>query len=52
VRELFDRGVCLLALLVLSPFLLMIAVAVIIETGTPILFKQIRVGRNGAPFYC
>jgi lipopolysaccharide/colanic/teichoic acid biosynthesis glycosyltransferase len=51
VRELFDRGVCLLALLVLSPFLLMIAVAVIIETGTPILFKQIRVGRNGAPFY-
>jgi lipopolysaccharide/colanic/teichoic acid biosynthesis glycosyltransferase len=51
VRELFDRGLCLLGVLVLSPVLLLIGLAVTLETGLPVLFRQIRVGRNGEPFH-
>lgn len=39
-----------LALLALSPVLLLIAFAVFIESGWPILFSQTRVGRNGKLF--
>lgn len=39
-----------LALLVLSPVLLLIALAVFVETGWPILFSQTRVGRDGKLF--
>jgi len=39
-----------LALLVLSPVLLLITFAVFVETGWPILFSQTRVGRDGKLF--
>ena len=37
-------------LLLLSPAILLIAVAIVVESGFPIFFSQIRIGRGGAPF--
>jgi lipopolysaccharide/colanic/teichoic acid biosynthesis glycosyltransferase len=45
--EIFVAG---LLLLLTSPLLLLIAIAVAAESGLPILFRQIRVGRHGRPF--
>jgi len=39
-----------LALMILSPFLLLISLSVIINIGRPIIFKQKRPGLNGKPF--
>jgi lipopolysaccharide/colanic/teichoic acid biosynthesis glycosyltransferase len=39
------------ALLLLSPFLLMIAFSIFLESGWPVLFSQGRVGRNGKLFH-
>jgi lipopolysaccharide/colanic/teichoic acid biosynthesis glycosyltransferase len=38
-------------LIALSPVLAGIALAILVETGLPIFFRQERVGRNGAPFW-
>lgn len=50
----FKRGidlvVALCALIVLSPVLLIIAVTIRLSTGTPAVFRQVRVGKNGHPF--
>ena len=35
---------------VLSPVFLMVGVAILFESGTPILFSQLRLGQNGRPF--
>ena len=39
-----------LSLLACSPVLLVIAISIWLEDGKPVLFRQIRVGRLGAPF--
>jgi undecaprenyl phosphate N,N'-diacetylbacillosamine 1-phosphate transferase len=50
----FKRGIDIflsfLALIVLSPFLLLVSLLIIIESGMPILFKQKRVGINNKIF--
>jgi O-antigen biosynthesis protein WbqP len=46
----FDFTVALLALLVLAPIMLLAALAIALEDGRPVLFRQARVGRGGAPF--
>jgi lipopolysaccharide/colanic/teichoic acid biosynthesis glycosyltransferase len=45
-----DVVVALAGLVVLAPLLLLIAVAVVMTSGWPPLFTQIRVGRHGRPF--
>jgi undecaprenyl phosphate N,N'-diacetylbacillosamine 1-phosphate transferase len=45
-----DIFLSFLALIVLSPFLLLVSVLIIIESGMPILFKQKRVGKNNKIF--
>ncbi|MGY1805390.1 sugar transferase [Blastococcus sp. SYSU D00922] len=45
-----DRSVAALALLVLLPVLIAIAVAVRIDSRGPVLYRQERVGLNGQPF--
>lgn len=40
----------LVGLIVLSPLLLTIAVAVIVTNGRPVFFRQVRVGRHGRDF--
>ncbi|HYF21703.1 MAG TPA: sugar transferase [Ramlibacter sp.] len=50
MKRLLDIVVSAAALLVLSPVLLAAAVAVVLETGFPILFRQQRLGLGGRPF--
>lgn len=50
MKRVIDIVVSFLALIVLSPLLLVIAVAVLVTLGRPILFAQQRAGRSGVPF--
>lgn len=50
IREVVDRGVVLVALVVLSPVLLVVAVLVRLSSPGPVIFRQVRVGRNGRPY--
>ena len=50
IRRVSDVLIAGLGLLVLSPLMLLIAVAVILETGLPVFFAQTRVGRDGKGF--
>lgn len=45
-----DRGVAAIAMLVLSPLLLGVAIAIYIRMGSPVLFAQPRPGKNGRIF--
>jgi lipopolysaccharide/colanic/teichoic acid biosynthesis glycosyltransferase len=45
-----DIAVSLLALLALAPLLLASALAVALDSGRPVLFRQTRVGLHGRPF--
>jgi exopolysaccharide biosynthesis polyprenyl glycosylphosphotransferase len=49
-KRMFDIVAAGLALVVLSPVLLAVALAVKLEDGGPILFRQRRIGRSGQPF--
>ena len=49
-KRIFDITFALVALITLSPILLLIAILVRILIGTPILFKQRRPGYMGRPF--
>jgi sugar transferase EpsL len=53
-RDLLKRVVDLigaaLALIVLAPPMLLIAAIIRLSLGAPVLFRQVRAGRNGAPF--
>jgi lipopolysaccharide/colanic/teichoic acid biosynthesis glycosyltransferase len=46
----FDFAIALMLLLLASPFLLSIALAVRLQDGGPVLFRQERIGRHGKPF--
>jgi lipopolysaccharide/colanic/teichoic acid biosynthesis glycosyltransferase len=46
----WDRTLAGLGLLVCAPLVLVIAVAIWLEDGGPVLFRQVRVGRFGNPF--
>ncbi len=50
VKRAFDLTVSSIALLVLSPLLLTIALAVRITSSGPICYRQARVGQRGRPF--
>jgi lipopolysaccharide/colanic/teichoic acid biosynthesis glycosyltransferase len=50
LRRLFDIVCASLAMLLVAPVALMVTLAILIEGGRPILFSQLRLGRNGRPF--
>ena len=50
VKRLLDRLLAALALVLLAPVMLLVAVAVRIENGPGVLFRQERVGLDGKPF--
>ena len=49
-KRLFDLLGSALALLVLAPLLVLVALAVRLESPGPVFFRQQRVGRHGVPF--
>lgn len=50
VKRLFDIFAACLGLVVLSPVMLAVALAIKRDDGGPVFFRQIRVGRLGKPF--
>jgi exopolysaccharide biosynthesis polyprenyl glycosylphosphotransferase len=52
VKRAFDIAVSALALLVVGPIMALCALAVRIEGGPGVIFRQPRVGRDGAVFQC
>ena len=51
VKQIIDTVIALCALLVLSPFLIITAIAIKIDSPGPIIFKKERLGRWGKPFW-
>jgi lipopolysaccharide/colanic/teichoic acid biosynthesis glycosyltransferase len=49
-KRAFDIAVSALALLALSPLLLLVALVVKLDSPGPVFFRQERVGRHGVPF--
>jgi sugar transferase (PEP-CTERM system associated) len=50
IKRGIDFLVALLGLVVVLPVMMLIAIAIWIETGSPVLFRQERIGRRGKPF--
>lgn len=50
VKRFFDTIISIFVLIVLSPLLALIAILIKLSSPGPILFKQIRIGKNGRPF--
>jgi exopolysaccharide biosynthesis polyprenyl glycosylphosphotransferase len=50
LKRTFDLVLGSLALLMLSPLLLVIALAIVVDSRGPVFFRQVRVGRDGKHF--
>ena len=50
-KRILDLTLSLLALVVLSPVLLIVAILIRVKMGSPVIFKQERPGLNEKPFY-
>jgi lipopolysaccharide/colanic/teichoic acid biosynthesis glycosyltransferase len=50
IKRLMDLGLALTALIVFAPLLVLIALAIRLETPGPVLFRQERIGKLGRPF--
>ena len=49
-KRVFDLFVSIILMILLSPLLLIIAIAIKLDDGGPVIFKQERIGRFGRPF--
>ena len=49
-KRLFDVGAAFVGLLVSTPLLLLVALAVKLDSAGPVFFTSVRVGRRGRPF--
>ena len=52
LKRTFDLVVATAALLLLSPVMLVIAIAVKLSSRGPVIYRSVRPGIGGAPFYC
>ncbi len=50
IKRAFDICVALLALMILSPVILVVAILVALKLGRPVVFRQVRPGLRGDPF--
>jgi exopolysaccharide biosynthesis polyprenyl glycosylphosphotransferase len=50
IKNVFDRAIATAALCVFGPLLAVIAIAIMVHDGAPVLFSQIRIGKDGLPF--
>ena len=51
IKRMFDIGISLCVLVILSPIFLIAAVAIKCESPGPVIFKQKRLGKDGEEFY-
>jgi len=49
-KRIFDLVLASITLLLLSPLFLIIAAAIRVDSKGPVVFKQVRLGKNGKPF--
>jgi len=49
-KRVFDIVVAAIALLILSPVIFGLCIAIRLKLGSPVFFRQVRPGRNGKPF--
>lgn len=50
IKRVSDIVVSLLGLIILSPLFLIIAILIRLEDGSPVIFRQERIGKGGKPF--
>ncbi len=50
IKRIFDIVLSTVGLILISPLLIMITLAIVLDDGRPILFRQKRVGENGSIF--
>lgn len=50
MKRLVDVVTALIAVVIFAPLMLLVAAAILVETGFPVLFQQERVGQNGRVF--
>ena len=50
-KRIFDILVSFISLVLLSPILIIVAIIIKLGSKGPVLYKQLRVGLNGKPFY-
>lgn len=50
LKRIFDILLSLMGLILLSPILLAIIIAILLKDGSPVFFTQIRVGKDSEPF--
>jgi polysaccharide biosynthesis protein PslA len=51
IKRAFDLVVASIALLLLSPVFVVVAILILVDSGGPVLFVQLRVGRGGRIFH-
>jgi Undecaprenyl-phosphate glucose phosphotransferase len=51
-KAVFDRGMAALLLLLMAPFLALLAILIVLDSPGPLLFRQPRIGLNNLPFIC
>jgi O-antigen biosynthesis protein WbqP len=52
MKRSFDVLACVLFLLFFWPILLIVIIAIRLQSSGPAIFRQVRVGKNGRPFTC
>ena len=50
IKRMMDVAAAVLVLVLLSPLLALIALAILVDSGRPVLFRQRRAGKGGRPF--
>ncbi len=50
LKRLIDIGVSILFLTLLAPVFLIISILIILDSGAPVFFRQVRIGENGKAF--
>lgn len=51
IRRIVDAVLSVIALIILSPVLFVIAIAIKVDSKGPVIFKQLRIGKNGKNYY-
>jgi len=52
ISQTMHVGIALLALLLVLPLMVVVALAIFAQDGGPVIFAHRRIGKNGLPFYC